>query len=184
LSFFLHDVTRQHLFTFEGVGRDVHNGAKMADTATNDDLITLTADIVSAHVSNNAIHTADVAKLISTVHEALSGLGKPAAPAAPEKRKGVVSARASIKPGHLVSMIDGKPYKMLRRHISQHGYTPESYRDTFSLASDYPMVAADYAEQRRALAHKIGLGRKPKPVETPAPVKRGRKPKAAVASVG
>jgi predicted transcriptional regulator len=73
-------------------------------------------------------------------------------------------------------MIDGKPYKMLRRHIGLHGYTPESYRETFDLPRDYPIVAAHYAEQRRALAHKTGLGRKPKPVE--APVKRGRKPKA------
>jgi predicted transcriptional regulator len=79
-------------------------------------------------------------------------------------------------------MVDGKPYKMLRRHIAQHGYTPESYREAFSLARDYPMVASNYAEQRRALAHKIGLGRKPrtavaeKPVAA-APARRGRKPK-------
>lgn len=154
----------------------------MTNGDIKDDLVTLTADIVAAHVSNNAIQTADVAKLIATVYEALSGLGAPAAPtAAVEKPKGAVSARASIKPGHLISMIDGKPYKMLRRHIARHGYTPESYREAFGLARDYPMVPADYAEERRALAHKIGLGRKPKPVEAPAPVKRPRKPKALAA---
>jgi predicted transcriptional regulator len=153
----------------------------MAEANTNDELITLTADIVSAHVANNAVHTSDIAKLIASVHEALSGLGAQPEVATPEKPKGAVSARASIKQGHLVSMIDGKPYKMLRRHIGQHGYTPESYREAFNLPRDYPMVASDYAEQRRALAHKIGLGRKAKPVEAPAPAatKRGRKPKAA-----
>jgi predicted transcriptional regulator len=142
----------------------------------NQELITLTADIVSAHVSNNNVPTAEVAALIQSVFGALTGLGaEPAEPVA-EKPKGAVSLRSSIKAEHLVSMIDGKPYKMLRRHISQHGYTPESYRETFGLPRDYPMVAANYAEQRRALAHKIGLGRKPRevPVEKP---RRGRKPK-------
>jgi predicted transcriptional regulator len=138
--------------------------------AEPDNLITLTADIVSAHVANNAVHTSEVSTLIATVHSALSQLGAPAAEPAPEKPKGAVSARASIKPGFLVSMIDGKPYKVLRRHIRLHGYTPDSYREAFDLSKDYPMVAADYAEQRRALAHKIGLGRKPaaaEPAEKP-----------------
>ncbi|MDO6414396.1 MucR family transcriptional regulator [Sphingomonas sp. BIUV-7] len=148
----------------------------------NNELITLTADIVSAHVSNNSVPSAEIGNLIAAVYSALGALGTPEAPAAPEKPKGAVSARSSIKPSHLISMIDGKPYKMLRRHVSQHGYTPESYREAFGLPRDYPMVAADYAETRRALAHKIGLGRKPKAVEVPAPVKRGRKPKAAVAA--
>jgi len=131
----------------------------MADEASND-LISLTAEIVSAHVANNPVQTGDIGSLIASVHQALAGLGVAEEPPAPAKPKGAVSARASIKPGHLVSMIDGEPYKMLRRHIAQHGYTPESYRETFGLSRDYPMVAADYAEQRRTLAHKIGLGRK------------------------
>ena len=152
------------------------------------ELITLTADIVSAHVSNNSVPTAEVAALIQSVYGALGALGAPAAEPVPEKPKGAVSARASIKPDFLISMIDGKPYKMLRRHISQNGYTPESYREAFGLARDYPMVAANYAEQRRALAHKIGLGRKPrtgaakaapKAAAAAAPKRRGRKPKAS-----
>lgn len=156
----------------------------------NQELITLTADIVSAHVSNNSVPTAEVASLIQSVYSALGGLGTPAQEPAPEKPKGAVSARASIKPDFLVSMIDGKPYKMLRRHIAQHGYTPESYREAFGLARDYPMVASNYAEQRRALAHKIGLGRKPRgetveaepaPAPTPAPKRRSRKAAAAEA---
>jgi predicted transcriptional regulator len=66
-----------------------------------------------------------------------------------------------VKPDHIVSMIDGKPYKMLKRHLTLQGYTPKSYRETFGLPDNYPMVAPDYAETRRALALKIGLGRKP-----------------------
>ena len=151
----------------------------------NQELITLTADIVAAHVSNNSVPTAEVGGLIQSVFGALQSIGNPAPEPQAEKPKGAVSARASIKPEYLVSMIDGKQYKMLRRHISQHGYTPESYRETFSLPRDYPMVASNYAEQRRTLAHKIGLGRKPRnaPVEAPAPApaaaKRGRKPRQA-----
>ena len=128
----------------------------------NQELITLTADIVAAHVSNNSVPTAEVASLIQSVYSALQAVGGPVPEPVTEKPKGAVSARASIKPEYLISMIDGKQYKMLRRHISQHGYTPESYRETFGLPRDYPMVASNYAEQRRALAHKIGLGRKPR----------------------
>ena len=141
----------------------------------NQELITLTADIVAAHVSNNSVPTAEVGSLIQSVYTALSQVGTAAAEPQAEKPKGAVSVRASIKPDFLVSMIDGKPYKMLRRHISQHGYTPETYREAFSLPRDYPMVAANYAEQRRALAHKIGLGRKPRT----GGAKPGRKPKVS-----
>lgn len=129
------------------------------DNGINDLLVTLTADIVSAHVSNNSVAVSDVSNLIANVHSALSGLNTPAAPIE-EKPKGAVSIRASVKTDHIISMIDGKPYKMLKRHLSQNGYTPEGYREAFGLPKDYPMVAATYAETRRALAHKIGLGRK------------------------
>ena len=133
----------------------------MTDRPSADELlVTLTADIVAAHVGNNSIALSDVANLIANVHAALAGLNKSVEPEE-NKPKGAVSIRASIKPDHLVSMIDGRPYKMLRRHLSQNGYTPESYRETFGLPHDYPMFAASYAEQRRELAKKIGLGRKP-----------------------
>jgi predicted transcriptional regulator len=148
----------------------------MADASQTEDLIALTADIVSAHVANNSVHTGEIAALIASVHKALVSLEAPVEPAAPEKPKGAVSVRASIKPDFLVSMIDGKPYKMLKRHIGQHGHTPQSYREAYDLPKDYPMVAANYGEQRRQLAHKIGLGRKPKAI---APAPRSRKPKAA-----
>jgi predicted transcriptional regulator len=140
----------------------------------NQELITLTADIVAAHVSNNSVPTAEVATLIQSVYSALQAVGGDAPQQPAEKPKGAVSARASIKPEYLVSMIDGKQYKMLRRHISQHGYTPESYREAFGLPRDYPMVAANYTEQRRALAHKIGLGRKPRSAGAAKPARKPR----------
>jgi predicted transcriptional regulator len=156
--------------------------AREINVSENDPgLITLTADIVAAHVSNNSVPTAEIANLIHSVYSALQAIGNPAPEPQVEKPKGAVSARASIKPDFLISMIDGKPYKMLRRHISQQGYTPESYRETFGLPHDYPMVASSYAEQRRALAHKIGLGRKPEtPTTTPAPApKRSRRSRSS-----
>lgn len=138
-------------------------------------LISLAADIVAAHVSNNSVAISDLPVLIGNTYNALAGLNQPSAPAEPEKPKGAVSVRASIKPEHLVSMIDGRPYKMLKRHLSLNGYTPESYREAFGLAKDYPMVAANYAETRRALAMKIGLGRKRGSTPAPQPIKSRKK---------
>lgn len=148
-------------------------------TIDNRTLITLTSEIVSAHVSNNDVKSAEIAEMIEKFFGALQGVGAPAVPAEPEKPKGAISVRASIKPEHLISMIDGKPYKMLRRHITLHGYTPDSYRETFGLPGSYPMVSADYAEKRRDLAVKIGLGRKPgTKVTKPARKPRAVKPRA------
>lgn len=140
-----------------------------------DTLVTLTADIVMAHISNNTVASNDVPGMIQNVYDALETLGAPAAEVQ-EKPKGAVTIRASIKPDHLVSMIDGKGYKMLKRHIALNGYTPETYREAFDLPRDYPMVAASYAEKRRNLAVKIGLGRKAKqaPVEAPKPARKPR----------
>lgn len=134
-------------------------------------LVELTADIAAAHVRHNPVAVGQVAGLIENIFLALQGLGAESE-LTEEKPKGAVSVRASIKPDHLVSMIDGKSYKMLKRHLTLNGYTPESYRETFGLPRDYPMVAAAYAEKRRNLAIKIGLGRKPK--EAPKPVRKPR----------
>jgi predicted transcriptional regulator len=166
----------------------------MSDT---EKLIELTAEIVSSMVGNNSVATADVPVLIKSVHGALSSLGAPVPEPEVEKPKGAVSARASIKPDGLISMIDGKKYQTLRRHITRHGYTPESYREAFGLPRDYPMTSANYSELRRGMAKLIGLGRKaadaitetvtpsspePAAVEpTPVPAKPGRKPRAAKA---
>lgn len=134
-------------------------------------LITLTSDIVAAHVSNNSVTVEDLPSLITNVYGALSGLGHAAAvqEARPEP---AVSVRASIKPDYIVCLEDGKKLKMLKRHLMTHyNLTPEQYRQRWNLPADYPMVAPNYAEKRRELAKKIGLGRKPS-------ARRGRKPKA------
>jgi len=133
----------------------------MTDTNVNETLITLTADIVAAHVSNNSVAVADLPHLIANVHGALTKLGAPAPieVAAPEP---AVSIRASIKPDYIICLEDGKKLKMLKRHLMTHyGMTPDDYRAKWGLPRDYPMVAPNYAEQRRSLAMQIGLGRKP-----------------------
>ena len=131
------------------------------DNQGNDDtLITLTADIVAAHVSNNSVAVNDLPQLISNVHGALSALtGTSAAPEIRQEPK--VPVRSSIKPDYIVCLEDGKRLKMLKRHLMTHyQMTPDQYRQKWGLNSDYPMVAPNYAEQRRALAKSIGLGTK------------------------
>ena len=126
----------------------------------NETLITLTADIVSAHVSNNSVAVNDLPTLIQNVHVALSGLGNRAQEPEP-KPEPAVSIRSSIKPDYIVCLEDGKKLKMLKRHLMTHyQMTPDEYRQKWGLNADYPMVAPNYAEQRRSLAKKIGLGTK------------------------
>ncbi|MEN9925194.1 MucR family transcriptional regulator [Novosphingobium sp.] len=135
-------------------------------------LITLTSDIVAAHVSNNNVEVEEVPALISKVYGALAGLGE-AATIEEKLPEPAVSIRSSVKPDYIVCLEDGKKLKMLKRHLMTHyNMTPEDYRARWNLPADYPMVAPNYAEKRRDLAKKIGLGRKPGQ-------KRGRKPKAA-----
>lgn len=125
------------------------------------ELVTLTADIVAAHVTNNRVAVGDLGHLIQSVHGALSALGVQPGEAEPEKKKALVSVRASIKPDYLVCMECGSKQKMLKRHLmTAHEMTPQQYRADYGLLRDYPMVAPNYSEQRRALAHSIGLGRK------------------------
>jgi predicted transcriptional regulator len=134
-------------------------------------LITLTSDIVAAHVSNNNVEVDELPTLITNVFGALAGLGE-AVPVVEKLPEPAVSIRASIKPDYIVCLEDGKKLKMLKRHLMTHyNLTPEQYRARWNLPADYPMVAPNYAEKRRELAKKIGLGRKPGQ-------KRGRKPKA------
>jgi predicted transcriptional regulator len=133
--------------------------------------ITLTSDIVAAHVSNNSVGLDEVPALIQNVYGALAGLG--AAPQVEAKPEPAVSVRASVKNDHIVCLEDGKKMKMLKRHLmTDHGLTPAEYRTRWGLPADYPMVAPDYAEKRRALAKEIGLGRKPGQ-------RRGRRKKTA-----
>ena len=125
-----------------------------------DTLLTLTADIVAAHVSNNSVAVNDLPNLIQNVHGALTGISSSSS--APEARpEPKVSIRSSIKPDYIVCLEDGKKQKMLKRHLmTNHGMTPDEYRQKWGLAADYPMVAPNYAEQRRTLAKSIGLGTK------------------------
>jgi predicted transcriptional regulator len=138
-------------------------GTEMPDMENADDtLLTLTADIVAAHVSNNSVAVNDLPTLIQNVHAALNGISQ--APAAPEaKPEPKVSIRSSIKPDYIVCLEDGKKLKMLKRHLMTHyNMTPDQYRQKWGLSADYPMVAPNYAEQRRTLAKSIGLGTKRK----------------------
>jgi predicted transcriptional regulator len=134
-------------------------------------LITHTTDIVVSYVANNTLAADDVSSLIQKVYGTLAGLGGEgsAQEARPEP---AVSIRASVKRDHVVCLEDGKKMKMLKRHLmTDHGLTPDEYRARWGLPSDYPMVAPDYADKRRDLAKKIGLGRKPGQ-------RRGRRKKA------
>lgn len=145
------------------------------DTIENDTaemLITLTSDIVAAHVSNNSVAVDELPTLISNVHGALATLGSGGAQeeVLPDP---AVSIRSSVKKDHIVCLDCGKKMKMLKRHLmTEHGMTVDDYRSRWNLGADYPMVAPDYADTRRDLAKKIGLGRKPGQ-------KRGRRKKVA-----
>jgi predicted transcriptional regulator len=143
----------------------------LADVEDADALIMHTTDIVVSFVANNSIDPKEVSSLIQNVHATLAGLGSGAA--VEPRPDPAVSVRSSVKKDHIVCLEDGKKMKMLKRHLmTDHGLTPDEYRARWSLSADYPMVAPDYAEKRRDLAKKIGLGRKPGQ-------KRGRKKKAA-----
>lgn len=121
-------------------------------------LVALTADVVSAHLSNNSVAVDEVPALIQVVHQALANLGTAPQPVEP-KQEPAVSVRASIKPDYIICLEDGKKLKMLKRHLMTHfQLTPAEYRAKWGLPADYPMVAPNYAERRRVLAKEIGLG--------------------------
>ncbi|RUX23372.1 MucR family transcriptional regulator [Mesorhizobium sp. M7A.F.Ca.US.011.01.1.1] len=144
-------------------------------------LIELTADVVSAFVSNNPVPVGDLPALISQIHAALKGTaGGGAAPDKSGALKPAVPIKKSVTPDYIVSLEDGKKFKSLKRHLAtHHNLTPDEYRTRWGLPADYPMVAPNYAAARSALAKTMGLGRKPKEPEKPAPVKRTRTKTAA-----
>jgi predicted transcriptional regulator len=130
---------------------------KMEDTEM---LVTLTADIVAAHVSNNSVAISDIPLVIRSVHEALAGLSANAEPE-PEPQQPAVSVRSSVKPDYIVCLEDGKKLTMMRRYLmTNFGMTPDEYRAKWNLPKDYPMTAPNYTEKRRELAKQIGLGTK------------------------
>lgn len=125
------------------------------------ELIELTAQIVEAYVEGTKVDHNEIPALIRETYAMLARLGQDGEPEEEAKPEGAITARKSLaKPDHILSMIDGKPYKTLKRHISKHGYTPESYRETFGLPTNYPMVSRAYSARRSEMAKQNGLGNK------------------------
>ena len=137
-----------------------------ANTTNNDtDLRELTADVVSAYVSNNSVPMSELPGLIAEIHRALgateSGSGPAASSAPAERPKPAVPIKKSITDDYIICLEDGKQFKSLKRHLSsKYNMTPEEYRQRWNLPADYPMVAPAYAKSRSELARKMGLGRK------------------------
>lgn len=144
---------------------------KVTDTEQTE-LTMLTVDLLSAYVTNNSVPASDLAELIKSTHLALAAIDAPAPvePAAPVFEPAVTVRKSLASPDHILSMIDGKPYKTLKRHLTGHGLTPAEYRQRYKLANDYPMVAPAYSEQRRLVAKRLGLGRKRTAAPANAPV--------------
>jgi predicted transcriptional regulator len=134
---------------------------KMAENiAAAADLLALTSQIVSAHLSNNTVSIGDVPKLIEQVYTTLNGVHG-GAPNMGVKRDPAVPVKKSITKDYLVCLEDGSKHKMLKRHLmSSYGMTPDQYRAKWGLPADYPMVAPSYSKVRSALAKKVGLGTK------------------------
>ena len=126
---------------------------------TDQDIVALVADIVSAFVSHNSVTQADLPALIANTHAALTGLGQAPAPVQEERAAPAVSIKKSITPDFLICLEDGKKFKSLKRHLrTAFDMTPDQYRSKWNLPPDYPMVAPNYAEARSQLAKKMGLG--------------------------
>ena len=129
------------------------------DDKSSGGLVGLTAGIVSAYVSNNAVATSDLPRLIHDIHQALSRVDTNHDPVEREEQKPAISVKRSVTPEHIVCLEDGKKFKSLKRHLRTHyNLSPEEYREKWGLPHDYPMVAPNYAAARSELAKKMGLG--------------------------
>lgn len=154
------------------------------DDTNKQDLTELTVEFLSAFVANNSVRSDDLPALIASTHAALLGLAAPSAePAASaDHHQPAVTARKSLaNRDYILSLIDGKPYKSLKRHLTGHGLTPADYRARYNLPATYPMVAPGYSDARREVAKRLGLGRKPRSADTAAAAvkpKSVRKPRA------
>jgi predicted transcriptional regulator len=150
------------------------------------DLVALTADIVSAYVSNNRVPSVEMPALLSSVHAAITGLGNaPASVEPPPVKPTPAQIRKSITPDALISFIDGRPYKTLKRHLAGNGMTIEDYRERFGLPRDYPSTAANYSAMRAEFARSSRLGHQRRaavPKATEAAETISRAPEASVAS--
>lgn len=162
----------------------------MSQESSQSDAVELATELTIAWLSNpnTRAQANEVPDFLRTMHDAVAALSAPASSPSEEplqsaRSEPAVSVRKSLaSPDHILSLIDGKPYKSLKRHLRNHGLTPAEYRDRFGLKADYPMVAPGYAEKRRNLAKAIGLGRKktevPKEQEQPQqPARRSRSKK-------
>ncbi|AWN34841.1 MucR family transcriptional regulator [Methylobacterium radiodurans] len=157
----------------------------MSDTAapSQASYIENTVDVVAAYVSNNSIPTTELPALIASVHEVLNAIA--AGTTKPEvetvEKPSPAQIRKSIRPDGLISFIDGKSYKTLKRHLTKHGLDPQSYRERYGLPADYPTTSANYSAQRSALAKSLGLGQPGRavapgePEPEPEPVRTRRK---------
>jgi len=128
---------------------------------SEEDMLRMTTEVVSAYVGNNMLPAAQIPDVIKTVYGSLRELGAAGAGADKEAPKPAVPVRRSITPDYIVCLEDGKKLKMLKRHLrTTYNLTPDEYRSKWGLAADYPMVAPNYAKQRSEFAKRIGLGRK------------------------
>jgi len=131
----------------------------MTDNTSGGNFIQLTAEIVSAYVSNNSVSASDLPGLINQVHSALRGVSSCHGETPAEPLKPAISVKRSITPDYIVCLEDGKKFKSLKRHLrTQYNMTPEAYREKWDLPPDYPMVAPNYAAARSQLAKQMGLG--------------------------
>ena len=131
----------------------------MSDAPAGGPFIELTAEIVSAYVSNNTVPAAEIPALIHQVYVALARVSSGSGDAPAEPLKPAVSVKKSLTPEHIVCLEDGKKFKSLKRHLrTQYNMTPEQYREKWGLSADYPMVAPNYAAARSQLAKQMGLG--------------------------
>lgn len=135
----------------------------MTDSPADANLIDLTADIVSAYVSNNTVASSDLPNLINEVYGALQRTSGTVSEPEPEPLKPAVPVKKSVMPDYIICLEDGKKFKSLKRHLRTHyDMTPEEYREKWDLGPDYPMVAPNYAAARSELAKKMGLGQQRK----------------------
>ncbi|MCJ2051239.1 MucR family transcriptional regulator [Methylobacterium sp. J-070] len=167
------------------------NESTSSPVSDQTDFIELTASLVAAYVSNNSVRPADLPALLAEVHAAIAGLNSGSASAEPKVEKLTpAQIRKSITPDALISFLDGKPYKTLKRHLTGNGLTIEQYRERFGLPRDYPTTAASYSAMRAAFARSNGLGQNKAAAKTAntaetiteVPKARGRKKAAEPAA--
>lgn len=141
----------------------------MAD-ADQSNLTMLTVDLLSAYVVNNNVEHSAIPELIKSTHAALKSIdaNEPAASEEPEHKPAVTVRKSLASDRHIISLIDGKPYQTLKRHLAGHGLTPDEYRARFGLPKTYPLVSKAYSDSRRAIAEKLGLGRRVKSAQAQA----------------